>query len=78
VFSKTLVENQKEDGHWECPGEESDKPEYDSYYCTTLSALSLMVYYRYLPTYKTPKNITLGKNKPAGLELEEDTGLEIK
>ncbi|MDX9981987.1 MAG: terpene cyclase/mutase family protein, partial [Lentisphaeria bacterium] len=44
-------------GFWEGPGGKWDRPEYDKWYCTSLNALSLQVYYRYLPTFKMPKQI---------------------
>jgi hypothetical protein len=63
TMKKQLVSNQKPGpktpdgkatGYWEAPGRWK-KPEYDNWYTTTLCALSLQVYYRYLPTYKMPK-----------------------
>lgn len=54
-FAKTLVRNQKPDGHWRCPGKDSRRYEYDPYYTTCMCCLSLEVYYRYLPTYERVK-----------------------
>jgi len=64
VFSTVIIEHQKADGHWDCPGKKSDRPEYDPYYTTCLCALSLQVYYRYLPTYKLPKAVHLVEALP--------------
>lgn len=44
-------------GYWDSPGGEWERPEYDRWYTTTLNALSLQVYYRYLPTFQMPKQI---------------------
>jgi len=60
MFSRILVQNQKSDGHWDCPGrvtKDRKRPEYDPYYTTCLCCLSLQVYYRYLPTYKMPQAV---------------------
>ena len=46
VFARELVKNQQHDGHWE-NGDWGGPV-----YTTTLCALMLEVYYRYLPTYK--------------------------
>lgn len=45
-FADQFVKNQQSDGHWE------DGDHGGPVYTTTLVALSLQVYYRYLPTYK--------------------------
>lgn len=47
-FSRELVQAQEEDGHWE--GGDHDPGSH--VYTTTLCALMLQVYYRYLPSYK--------------------------
>ncbi len=62
VFSKQIVENQtivkgsgadgKDTGYWDVTGSEE---RYGRVYHTTLCALMLEVYYRYLPTYQTPE-----------------------
>jgi len=44
----------KDIGHWVSPG---DSEKYGNAYNTALCALQLQVYYRYLPTYKTPTDI---------------------
>jgi hypothetical protein len=63
-FAPLMVSNQMADGHWDSPaipGEESHDhaggSEYEPYYNTCLNALSLMVYYRYLPSYKEPEKV---------------------
>jgi hypothetical protein len=80
-FSSELTRNQKADGHWECPpGKKSSKderPEYDNVYTTCLCALMLEVYYRYLPTYKLPKEVAKGRSV-LDVEAEKDLGLEIR
>ncbi|MEX2606349.1 MAG: prenyltransferase/squalene oxidase repeat-containing protein [Kiritimatiellia bacterium] len=50
-FAPMVVKNQNPDGSWNWPLGRSN--EYGPVYHTTFSALSLMVYYRYLPTMQT-------------------------
>lgn len=76
-FSDILVARQKQDGHWECPGKATDKPEYDPWYTTTLCCLSLQVYYRYLPTYKMPKKVAK-ETKSALDAIDQDLGLDLE
>ena len=64
----------KATGYWEAPGR-WDKPEYDKWYNTTLCALSLQVYYRYLPTYKMPKK-TAKAEKTILDEIDIDIEME--
>jgi hypothetical protein len=47
-MAESLVTNQQQDGHWECFSARG--PSQGPVYNTTMAALSLMVYYRYLPT----------------------------
>lgn len=66
MFQKVLIDNQLEDGHWEAgKGKDANKGddkkqasvEYQPYLDTCMCCLMLEVYYRYLPTYKMPKQI---------------------
>jgi hypothetical protein len=50
MFARTLVSNQNADGSW--VGFTGTEQSYGPVYGTCLSALSLMVYYRFLPTYQ--------------------------
>jgi hypothetical protein len=50
MFARMLVTNQNADGSWTPNG--ASEGTYGPVYATTLSALSLMVYYRFLPTYQ--------------------------
>ncbi len=52
-FAKVMIERQNADGSWTPQGEEERG--YGPVYGTEFSALSLMVYYRFLPTYKEIK-----------------------
>jgi hypothetical protein len=54
-------------GHWGSPGKDEN---YGRVYSTSLCALMLQVYYRYLPTYKAPAEIPL-ENLTLGEEAEE-------
>ena len=73
-FAPMLIKHQKADGHWDSPGEGELAP-YDAYYATALNALSLQVYYRYLPTYQDPDKIA----RAAGLfDLEEGLDLDLE
>jgi hypothetical protein len=51
-FAKELITNQARDGHWD-GGDHGG-----AVYTTTLSALMLQVYYRYLPTYRKVEDTT--------------------
>jgi hypothetical protein len=90
LFTDTIVNHQKPDGHWDSPGkakwqqknettekmEDVVKAEYDPWYATTLCCLSLQVYYRYLPTYKMPKSIA--KQEKSVLEaIDQDLGIDL-
>ncbi len=79
-FSPLCVQKQHQDGYWESPGKLSknvkSKPQMDKVYTTALCALSLQVYYRYLPTYKMPKQITKVE-KTAMESLDDDLGLDL-
>ncbi len=48
AMSRALMDHQQEDGRWVCFSSNGQK--HGPVYSTTLAALSLMVYYRYLPT----------------------------
>jgi hypothetical protein len=79
TFSTELTRNQKVDGHWESaavpPGQKAsaDVGECDPYYNTTFACLMLQVYYRYLPTYKMPKAVTV-TTSALDLSDEKDSG----
>ncbi len=54
-FARAYVSNQNEDGSWTSPGaklKEGGEVHLGPVYSTTLAALTLQVYYRFLPTYK--------------------------
>ncbi len=51
LYAPMIVEHQNEDGSWGWQHGRSEA--YGPVYHTTLNALSLMVYYRYLPTYQS-------------------------
>lgn len=72
---KALAQNQAEDGHWLCYTErgKGQGPVYN----TTLGALGLMVYYRYLPSTQA-ENIQAPAAQPAPVEEDPDeVGFEI-
>ena len=58
---KTIVGHQEDDGHW-LSWMEQEKKNGGAVYATTLAALTLQVYYRFLPTYKAE-----------AVEIEEET-----
>lgn len=73
-FQKELTRNQHPEGFWEYPGVwhgRFDQPTPERIYCTTLCALMLTVYYRYLPSTKgaigNKKKVTEKNN-----EMEEE------
>jgi len=56
-FARVYVKNQNDDGSWTSPGANSDhahgkEVNLGPVYSTALAALTLQVYYRFLPTYK--------------------------
>lgn len=56
-FARLYVKNQNDDGSWTSPGANSEhesgkEVNLGPVYSTTLAALTLQVYYRFLPTYK--------------------------
>ncbi len=67
LFSRELVRNQtvmkgaspdgKDMGYWDSPGEREHTGGNGRVMDTCLCALQLQVYYRYLPTFKTPKSV---------------------
>lgn len=66
-FARELTKNQNEDGSWTSAGQYLKEDDHGRevgtgpVYATTLAALTLQVYYRFLPTYK-----------PIAVESEED------
>lgn len=57
-IAPVLTKNQSEDGHWDSPtggGAESEETKQGPVYSTCLAALTLQVYYRFLPTYQPMK-----------------------
>ena len=56
-FAPQFIRNQNPDGHWESAGLNlkagaTGREDMHPVYATTLAALTLQVYYRFLPTYK--------------------------
>ena len=65
-FTPQAMRAQNAEGYWVCPGLDRDqngkiaaagsrKGNMDKWYTTAMTALSLQVYYRYLPSYKLEK-----------------------
>ncbi len=52
-FAPVITKNQCEDGHWDSP--EAGETKQGPVYSTCLAALTLQVYYRFLPTYAPVK-----------------------
>ncbi len=78
-YPEKIVEWQESDGHWEMPKDQRDF--LGPWYTTSLLALTLQVYYRYLPTYEIPDDIAINpQEESSGLDLDSsDTeGLRIK
>ena len=76
-FAPMLVRNQEPDGHWALTPTSTDAG-MNEVYSTALCALSLQVYYRYLPTYQ----VVGGKDeeeKESALDFDddEDLGLDV-
>lgn len=77
AFSKMLVANQADDGHWTEPGkEEKEGLGRDVYMSTALNCLSLQVAYRYLPSYKsTTRRTASTTGGQTGSESDDDEDL---
>ena len=78
-FQKELNANQNPEGYWEWPGNLT-KPKRESLtgkvYATTLCALMLTVYYRYLPSTKGAIGGKTAKKEKAPV-IEEEEGLDL-
>ncbi len=74
-FSQMCIAKQNQEGYWSSPGATKQHP-IDKWYTTALCALSLQVYYRYLPTYKMPKQ-AIKVEKTTMESLDDDLGLEL-
>jgi hypothetical protein len=75
-FQKVVGDAQNSEGYWEYPGNYHGKgisPLEDKVYATTLCALMLTVYYRYLPSSKGAMG---GKNAKKKVVVEEE-GLDL-
>ncbi len=60
IYAPMIVDMQKEEGYWTPPQKGHGR---DPWYTTTLLALSLQVYYRYLPTYEVPVKLAKGEDE---------------
>ena len=74
-FSTMCIAKQNQEGYWSSPGA-TKQHGIDKWYTTALCALSLQVYYRYLPTYKMPKQ-AVKVEKTTMESLDDDLGLEL-
>ncbi len=74
-FSTMCIAKQNPEGYWNSPGA-TKQHAIDKWYTTALCALSLQVYYRYLPTYKMPKQ-AIKVEKTTMESLDDDLGLEL-
>jgi len=74
-FSPMCIAKQNPEGYWSSPGA-TKQHSIDKWYTTALCALSLQVYYRYLPTYKMPKQ-AVKIEKTTMESLDDDLGLEL-
>jgi hypothetical protein len=77
LFAPELTKNQNEDGSWTSAGANlkagghGNEISHGQVYATTLAALTLQVYYRFLPTYK-PIIVEEEEGKP-----KDDVAVEI-
>jgi len=77
-----VVEHQKSEGYWEMPKNLRGNRSLGPWYATSLIALTLQVYYRYLPTYEMPEKLAVkkdGEEDKSSLDVDSsDTeGLDI-
>jgi hypothetical protein len=76
LFAPELVTAQEEDGHWEfAPNGHDHGKNQGPVYSTTLAALTLQVYYRFLPTFK--QEAVEAKEPELAEELEDEVGVKI-
>ena len=73
-FQKELNDNQHPEGYWEDPGQKLKGLD-NKVYATTLCALMLTVYYRYLPSSKGGIIGQAAKKKTPVIEAEEGLNL---
>jgi hypothetical protein len=79
-FQKELNDNQNPEGYWVCPSDShGPKPETltGKVYATTLCALMLTVYYRYLPSSKGAIGGNAAKKEKKKVVEEEEEGLDL-
>ncbi len=74
-FARAYVKSQNEDGSWTSPGPKAGgsqgaETHLGPVYSTTLAALTLQVYYRFLPTYKAPSTEPSARQNTPGLAAE--------
>jgi hypothetical protein len=69
------IAKQNPEGYWSSPGATKQQA-IDRWYTTALCALTLQVYYRYLPTYKKPEK-AVKVEKTTMESLDDDLGLEL-
>ncbi len=74
-FAKMMIERQSPDGHWDPPPGNSEKS-YGPVYGTTFGALTLMVPYRFLPSYQQveaePPPTTEGAVEDGGITVQDE------
>lgn len=76
AMTKALVQNQADDGHWLCYSEKGINQ--GKTYNTTLAALGLMVFYRYLPTTQADNIQRATPAAPSSpQESEDEVSFEI-
>ncbi|HPY62508.1 MAG TPA: hypothetical protein PLJ22_05135, partial [Kiritimatiellia bacterium] len=79
-FAPTLIRNQSPDGSWTSPGhaltgdgvtrEFRGEGINSQVYATTLAALTLQVYYRFLPTYQPIETKTIDQKSSEDVQIE--------
>jgi hypothetical protein len=65
----------KDIGYWDAPLKKAPEQTYGPVYNTTLCTLMLEVYYRYLPTFKSPDIVVEDNNIVADDDIDVDLGL---
>ena len=73
-FAKMMVSRQAEDGHWDPPPGNKSESEYGAVYGTTFGALTLMVPYRFLPSYQQVE----AEAPPSTEGAVEDGGIQVQ
>ena len=76
IFAPMYCKSQNADGSWPSPPKSAEGGQ-GSVYTTTMAALTLQVYYRFLPTYKSGESVDAGAGAGGAKTNVEDVVVKI-